>query len=455
MSILTQAEQGNKPEMIQRFFKEWRIGKLLHETGARKEKGVPALRLFEFLFLLVFQNTIPYEAFRQDKDCALGFAKDTVYRFLNATGINWEKFLLLLSAKVIRTRIAPLTSKARKRVFVLDDTVYERGRSKQVELLSRVFDHVTCRYKRGFQMLTLGWSDGNTFLPLGFRMMGSAKEKNVYCPQRDDLDSRTLAARRRKQAISGKPACVIDMLKRAIAAGVEASHVLFDSWFATPDMIHKIVALGLDAVTMLKATNWCCYRYGGKQISLEALYRKTAGSHGRLYDVPIRFASKEGSVIPARVVFVKCNNKRGWLALLSTDVSMSDQEIIQLYGKRWEIEVFFKACKSSLSLEKELQTRDYDAIVAHATIVCCRYIMLTVQARLDEDIRSWGDLMYLCFEELEDISFQQSLQLVLEEIISGISSAFSLALADVKNAILMCLKPAHPLGFAHVRVCES
>jgi hypothetical protein len=134
---------------------------------------------------------------------------------------------------------------------------------------------------------------------------------------------------------------------------------------------------------------------------------------------------------------------------------MSEHEIIRLYGKRWDIEVFFKACKSTLSLEKELQTRTYDAIVAHATIVCCRYIMLSVQARLDEDVRSWGDLLFLCFEELADISFQLSLKLLLEEIIANIASTFSLALDDVKNAILASSNPARSLGFAYVRVCES
>jgi hypothetical protein len=286
-------------------------------------------------------------------------------------------------------------------------------------------------------------------------MMASAKEENVYCPKREGLDGRTLAAKRRKQAVSGKPAALVDMLKRAIEAGIEASYVLFDSWFATPELIHKIMDLGLDVVTRLKAMNWRCYGYRGKRMSLETLYRKTANGQGRIYGVPIRFALNNELTVFAHVVFIKCNNKRGWLALLSTDGSMSNDEIIRLYGKRWGIEVFFKACKSSLSLEKELQTRSYDAIVAHATIVCCRYIMLTVQARLDEDIRSWGDLLFLCFEELADISFHMSLKLLLEEIAVLISSTFSLALADVKATILACSIPAHFLGLPHVRLCES
>jgi IS4 transposase len=49
------------------------------------------------------------------------------------------------------------------------------------------------------------------------------------------------------------------------------------------------------------------------------------------------------------------------LALLSTDLELTDEEIIQIYGKRWDIEVFFKTTKSFLSLAKEFQWRSYDS----------------------------------------------------------------------------------------------
>ena len=48
----------------------------------------------------------------------------------------------------------------------IDDSMFSRNCSKKVELLARVYDHVSHSYVKGFRMLTLGWSDGNTFLPL-------------------------------------------------------------------------------------------------------------------------------------------------------------------------------------------------------------------------------------------------------------------------------------------------
>jgi hypothetical protein len=58
-----------------------------------------------------------------------------------------------------------------------------------------------------------------------------------------------------------------------------------------------------------------------------------------------------------------------WLAILSTDItSISEEEIVQIYGIRWDIEVYFKMCKSFLGLAKEFQLRSYDGMVAHTTI---------------------------------------------------------------------------------------
>ena len=51
-------------------------------------------------------------------------------------------------------------------VLIIDDSMFERNRSKKVELLAKVYDHAKHKYRFGFRMLTLGWSDGSTFLPV-------------------------------------------------------------------------------------------------------------------------------------------------------------------------------------------------------------------------------------------------------------------------------------------------
>jgi len=61
-----------------------------------------------------------------------------------------------------------LTSDARESVLIIDDSPYNRSRSRWVDLLSRVWGHSTGRFLKGFQMLTICWSDGTSCLPMDF-----------------------------------------------------------------------------------------------------------------------------------------------------------------------------------------------------------------------------------------------------------------------------------------------
>ncbi|ASS89891.1 hypothetical protein AP3564_06215 [Aeribacillus pallidus] len=103
--------------------------------------------------------------------------KDTISRFLNSSTYAWRTFLLSL-CQDLTGRIKKLTLNNRVKVFTVDDSLFSRNRSKSVELLSRVFDHTEKRFYKGFQLLTLGWSDGYSFLPVDFALLSSAKKEN-------------------------------------------------------------------------------------------------------------------------------------------------------------------------------------------------------------------------------------------------------------------------------------
>ena len=106
------------------------------------------------------------------------FAKDTVYRFMKMIQINWIRFTTILSARIIRDAIFPLDSEERANVFIIDDSMFERNRSKKAELLAKVYDHAKHKYLFGFRMLTLGWSDGSSFLPVNSILLSTENRKN-------------------------------------------------------------------------------------------------------------------------------------------------------------------------------------------------------------------------------------------------------------------------------------
>ncbi len=76
-------------------------------------------------------------------------------------------------------------------------------------------------------------------------------------------------------------------------------------------------------------------------------------------------------------------------------------------------QVFFKMIKQHLNLAKEIQCRDYDALIGHTSIVFMRYLFLAYHCRLISDHRSFGDLFHACCEEIRDISFVEALLRIL------------------------------------------
>jgi hypothetical protein len=432
---------------IHQFFLNQKIGSLLKRSNIEKEKGISPVSVFRVLITLVFTGKNLYRTLEAGGRC--GMAKDTVYRFLNSVHTNWRRFLLLLSSRVIGQELAPLTGAANMKVLIADDTLYRRNRSKHVELLSRVFDHTDNRYYRGFRMLTLGWSDGISFLPVSCAMLASSKEKNRLVPLRMDLDRRTNGAKRRREGIRKATEVLIEMVAEVLANGIQASHLLFDSWFAFPATMRKLLAKGMHTICMLKVTEKIFYRYQGEDLHLAAIYRKIRKRRGRakiLASVMVDIGNDEkGIPISAKIVFIRDKRTKKWLALLSTDTSLGNEQIITAYKRRWDIEVFFKMAKSFLNLAKECQGRSYDALVAHATVVCCRYIMLTLAKRTNKDPRTLGTLFHACCEELQQATFVEALALVLMFLEQVMGAATEMTRELLRSLIDQFLRELPPI----------
>ena len=118
--------------------------------------------------------------------------------------------------------------------------------------------------------------------------------------------------------------------------------------------------------------------------------------------------------------------------LLSTDMLLSEEEIIRIYGKRWQIEVFFKVCKSYLRLTKECHSISYDAMVAWNAVVMSRYMMLALDKRLEEDPRSFGELFFDTCDELPDITWKKAFMLLLDTFLDVAAEKYFLADEEVE-----------------------
>ena len=124
-----------------------------------------------------------------------------------------------------------------------------------------------------------------------------------------------------------------------------------------------------------------------------------------------------------KIVFVRHRQKRQWLAVLPTNIDLADEEIIRIYGKRWDIEVFFKMMKHYLNLKRETQLRGFDGIIGHLTIVMTRYIFLSFEQRCHDDPKTLGTLFFACSEELRDLSLIEAMQRLLSLALGKVRAA--------------------------------
>ena len=249
------------------------------------------------------------------------------------------------------------------------------------------------------------------------------------------------------------------LLQEAKEAAIPARHVLFDTWFCSPASLLSVHELGYEVVAMAKKTEKVHYLYEGVMQDVKAIYRKHRKQRGRSkYLLSVEAAVRKGEAsIPVRLVFVR-NNRKDWLVLVTTDMSLTEEEVIRIYGKRWGIEVFFKVCKSYLCLEKDCRALSYDTMTAHVSVVFTRYMFLAVEQRESKDDRSLGELFYLSVDELPDVCIVDALRLLValfakrlqeqpmcdEGKIQELFGSFLVraAVAAVTKAVKMCIARA-------------
>ena len=422
-SILPQDQVGQDIfNAISSFFCTFGIGNLLRKCNAQKEKGVPILDIFKYKLCNVFSDRSMY---MQQKTGSFkeSFSKNTFYRFLNSPKTNWLRFTTLLSKKVV-DKVEPLTDDERVNAFIVDDSLFERTSCKKTELGSRVFDHTSMKYRKGYRLMTLGWTDGNTFLPINSCLLASSKEHNLIGPV-EQFDGRSLAAKRRKFAQMKGTEVMIELLRNAHSAGHSADYVLFDTWFSSPAQLIAVKNLGLDSIAMIKKSSRIYYEYEGEQLSIKKIFgicKKRRGRSKYLLSVNVMVGKEK---IPAKIVCVRNKkNKKNWIAFICTNPELSEEEIIRIYGKRWQIEVFFKTCKSYLNLISECHSLTYDALTAHVAIVFTRYLMIAMEQRRNEDDRTLGEIFYFFTDELRDISFGESFQIIITAMIDSVCAIF-------------------------------
>jgi hypothetical protein len=202
--------------------------------------------------------------------------------------------------------------------------------------------------------------------------------------------------------------------------------VLFDTFFLCPVVVRACKEKGFHFVSTLKSNRnvfkngrklkagayaRTCFQNRGSQRLTVAKANGTTSF--QFVDVGWVDVSGAGRV---HLVYSRKGRSKKALGIVTDDPSLSASEILQVYGERWPIEVFFKDSKQLLGLG-QYQNVPYRAAVIHLHLVCFAYALLThlaIQREGEKGTRkrdkaarlSTGDLQnelrWLAWEDLVD-----------------------------------------------------
>jgi len=432
---------------------------LLSRAGFNKRSGTPMYEVIYGLMLWIWLKKDSIGMFaREGLQGAMG--RDVFYDTINREDLNWRNFHGQAAVKTLQTFKAP-----GKKAFVVDDTVAQRF-GKKMPGLSSHFDHTTGRHMMGQQVLTLGLSCDEGFVPLDSELfISQTKAIALHEPFKD---GRSAVAKRYKIAQQHtKPAMVKSMVNRALNSGIVADYLLADAWFGTKAMIRLTQETLVIPVLRMKK-NKMKYRMSeivhgqavSQELAVQSLYKRCVRKawhplHGQKYqakavDVELNLAeTKEPEQwIKVRLLFVRGNagdtpqtvGKHDWAVFLTTDTALSETEILALYSMRWAIEVYFKEAKQHLGFLKE-QSNHYAAYVASIHLTAIRFCLLVI-AKQTQGANSIAGVRQAMCSNSADISFAGKLWQVFRAVITGALDSLKAVMGEAV-AIVMEVIDAH------------
>ena len=372
--------------------------------------------VIHFVYMLVMNKKI--STFSKQSDDSL--KKDVYYRLLSNSNYNWRKLLSLSTLKILKL-LHKVQDKKAVRVLIIDDTV-EGKVGKDIEGSSDyLWSNKEKRTIRGINVVSLNYSDGFSNFMLDFAIATNKHARVALDNFINIVDHRSNAHIRRLETLKGKSQIAIAMVKRAVNSGIYADYLLVDSWYSKPSFIKEMNELGLKVITRV-ANNNKIWNFLGDRKTLTGIYDKykklkdiKSGTYGK--KVKYKYFSvvvehkKAGKI---KIVFLKTLDKL--IPIVSTDLDISDETIIETYRRRWDIEQGYKELREHFGFGTE-ENRIYEALIARITLSFFTYNIVSYINRISNEPKTIGGLFKDLECELHTLAIaMQTFILILDEI---------------------------------------
>ena len=225
-------------------------------------------------------------------------------------------------------------------VLIFDDTLEEKPYTDENDLVCWHWDHSQKRHVKGINFITALYQNAGQSIPVSFDIVAKTEPYT---------DPKTGKARRRSPIT--KNVRFRQMLAQCVHNQIPLSYILADTWFASAENMRFITLDLAQAFIFPLKTN--------RKIALTEDDRQN-GRYQRVDTLPIepgtvRTVYLEDVPFPLRftqVVFTNEDGTTGCLYLVSSDPTITSDQLKTNYQKRWKVEEYHKSIKQNASLEK-------------------------------------------------------------------------------------------------------
>ena len=248
-------------------------------------------------------------------------------------------------------------------VLIIDDSIAEKPYTDENDMVCWHYDHSKDRAVKGVNFLTALYHSQGVSLPVGF----------VLVAKTEHYQDKKEGKPKRRSPIS-KNEHYQHLAQQAVINQIPFKYVLNDVWYTSAENMRFVKhTLHKEFIMPLKAN---------RQVAV-SLTDKPHGRSARVDTLDlepntVREVYLEGVDFPlllVKQVFVNDDGSIGIQYLVTSETTLSYDDITTLYRKRWNVEPYHKSLKQNASLEKS-PTQTVRTQSNHFFAAVCGYIKL-------------------------------------------------------------------------------
>ena len=266
---------------------------------------------------------------------------DKVTRFLSS-----EDFTSAELWELTKPMVKEITSK--DGVIIIDDSLEEKPSTDENEIVNWHYDHSKGRTVKGINIITALYYSRGVRVPVVYDLVRKTK---MVTDKKTGKEKRVSEKTKNEQYLEMLKVCINRLRFRLRKNNIKFKYVLNDVWYASSEnMMYIKSELGKDFIMPVKTNRKIALskkdKLNGKYVTVSELELKEGVTYN-IYLEAVRFP-----LLLIKQIFKNDDGSQGVLYLVSSELTLTYDNIVAIYQKRWKVEEYHKSLKQHASLFK-------------------------------------------------------------------------------------------------------